>query len=427
MTSFLPLSVNSDGVVDRDKPSPDFIELMRRQYPTEKEIDWAFTRRMHRRANGPFKMQSLDDLVGHIIAMLKSKLPYAFEISNASWLGGGGSKLQMKFTLATEQPLKGHYQRDLVLRMEPAESLNPSSRLREGQIIDALAQVIPVPEMYWVDRDGEWFPEPALIYSFSSGITKPTNFSNQRVTGLGINFGPKARRTMGLQFIECLAKVHNFDHSRCDLTSFDRPKIRSTESAMWQLNRALRGWEEDRAHDIPLLDIARIWLQRHLPELDHASLIHGDYRSGNFLFDPSTEKITAVLDWERCTIGDRHRDLAWATSEAIGHYDESGNDLLICGFFPLEEFIDEYERVSSLKVDLEKLRFYTILSRFQQAVTVLGTSYRVVRLKKSHQDILLSRIEAAAYVLMEELRHALTGVLTGKNPTLQGAHHAGSK
>jgi len=269
-----------------------------------------------------------------------------------------------------------------------------------------VAAVLPVPEVYWVDRDGRWFDEPALIYSFSSGVAKPKSFANQRVTGLGTNFGP-LRGPLAQQFVESLARLHTLDLRSQALGSFDIPAVGSTEAAQWQLHRALRCWEEDRAAPSPLMDLARGWLQRHLPTLDRASLLHGDYRSGNFLYDEPSGNISCILDWERCTIGDRHRDLAWATSEAIGHYDETGQYLLVCGLMPLGEFLSEYERASGLKVDPERLRYYTILSRYQQAATVMGTGYRVVRLRRSHQDILLARIEAASYVLLEELRQSL--------------------
>ncbi len=169
--------------IERDCPNEQFIQSMRERYPTEHEIDWAFTRRQQRRAQGPFKPPSLDDMVGYLNKFLQEKVSSGFEIRDPEWLGGGGSKLQMRFTLDTELPLMNHLSRTLVLRMEPAESLNPSSRLREAQIISALQGKVPLPEMYWVDRDGKWFPEPALIYSFSSGVAKPTQFSNKRVTG----------------------------------------------------------------------------------------------------------------------------------------------------------------------------------------------------------------------------------------------------
>jgi aminoglycoside phosphotransferase (APT) family kinase protein len=392
---------------NRDAPDRAFIESVRTRFPTERETDWAFSRRMERRASGPFRAPSLDELLVYLRAMLQDKLDDPFEISEPGWLGGGGSKLQLRFSLSWKHPRLGPTKTVMVLRMEPAESLNPSSRLREFQILHAVAPILPVPEVYWVDALGQWFPEPTLIYGFSSGVAKPSTFTNRRVTGMGINFGPDLRKNLGQQFVGCLARLHTHDFSPYDLSSFDVPPLGTTEAASWQLNRALRGWEEDREEAMPLLDVAAQWLTRHLPSLDHASLIHGDYRTGNFLYDEATEKITSVLDWERCTIGDRHRDLAWATSETIGHYDEEGKQLLICGTFPLEEFLERYSKASGLVVDPKRMTYYTILSRFQQVVTVLWTGYRVVRLQKSHQDILLARIEAAAYVLAEELRQEL--------------------
>ena len=73
----MPLSLKNQkytpSPIDRDRPSPAFIQYMRDRYPTEREIDWAFTRRMERRASGPFKMQSLEDLVNYLKQMLKKK------------------------------------------------------------------------------------------------------------------------------------------------------------------------------------------------------------------------------------------------------------------------------------------------------------------------------------------------------------------
>ena len=393
--------------VDRDAPSAAFIAETRRLYPTEAEIDRALTRRAERRASGPFRNPSLADLVRYLEAMLRDEVGGEFAVTDPQWLGGGGSKLQMRFVLRRDEPGRGRTATDLVLRMEPAESLNPSSRTREFQVLAAVADILPVPAVYWVDDHGRWFPEPTLVYGFSRGVAKPTLFSNKRVTGLGTNFGPDLRANLAPQFVAALATLHTFDFAGHDLSSFDVPALGTTQSAEWQINRAIRGWVEDRADDIPLIDVAESWLRRNVPPLDRASVLHGDYRSGNFLFDEASGQVTAWLDWERTAIGDRHRDLAWATSEAIGHYAEDGSTFLVCGMLPLDDFLEQYERASGLTVDPDRMRFYTILSRLQQVATVLGTGYRVVRLGKSHQDILMARIEAAAYVLGEELRREL--------------------
>ena len=51
------------------------------------------------------------------------------------------------------------------------------------------------------------------------------------------------------------------------------------------------------------------------------------------------------------------------------------------------------------------------LVRPEEVTTVLGTAYRVVRLSKSHQNIVVARLQTAAYLLAEELRSALEEVV----------------
>ena len=143
-----------------------------------------------------------------------------------------------------------------------------------------------------------------------------------------------------------------------------------------------------------MMEVASNWLQRNLPALDHVSVVHGDFRSGNFLFDEASGHIHAWLDWERGHLGDRHRDLAWLTQAAMGHYEDG--TYYVCGLVPLEQFFDLYEQTSGLKVDHERLDYYRILNGFQILVSTIATNYRVARLGKSHQDILLARVRGLA-------------------------------
>jgi aminoglycoside phosphotransferase (APT) family kinase protein len=137
------------------------------------------------------------------------------------------------------------------------------------------------------------------------------------------------------------------------------------------------------------------------------SIVHGDYRSGNFLFDEPSGEITAVLDWERGYLGDRHRDLAWATSPVFGGLAEDGCTFLASGLLPPEDFFERYERLSGLTVDRQRLRWYAVFNAYQVAVAAVATSYRVVRLAKSHQDILLASTEAVGWGAVEILRRTL--------------------
>ncbi len=391
---------------DRNTPDAAFIERMRQQFPTERENDLMLTRKMQRRASPPFNGVSFEAMSGYIGKMLKAHLKGDFRITDERWFSGGASKIQMGFTLHWDEPGKGPTQTRLVARMEPAESLNSTSRSREYELLEAFQGILPVPKVYWVDPDGTWFPEPALIYAFAEGTTKPRAVQG-KVAGIGTNFGPELRQRLAPEFVKLLAQIHAFDPDSRPFPAFDRPTVGTTQSALWQLNRARRIWEEDRGEDLPLMEVAANWLERNLPTLDRVCVVHGDYRSGNFLFDEASARITAVLDWERGYLGDRHRDLAWTTAEQYGHWSEDGKTFLASGIAPIDELLERYEEASGLRVDAKRLNYYRVFNCYQIVVTALASSHRVVRLGKTHQDVLIAWVEGAAYGSMEELRREL--------------------
>ena len=70
--------------------------------------------------------------------------------------------------------------------------------------------------------------------------------------------------------------------------------------------------ETDSLHPQPIAAAAIRWLESNLPDPSgHLTLVHGDYRTGNYLYTPNGD-ITAVLDWEMAHIGDPLEDLAWS-------------------------------------------------------------------------------------------------------------------
>lgn len=388
---------------DRDDPSPDFIARMRGSYPSERETDELMTRKMLRRSGPPYRRVSREQLRSYLHAMLSEKLAGEFAISNEHWFTGGVSKIQLGFTLDWTDPDKGPRSEKLVVRMDPSESTNATSRLREFELLQAFDGSVPVPEVFFLDEEGKWFPEPALIYSFVPGVTKPSEAATGQISGLGTVFGESLREKLAPQFLDHLVRIHTFDHEAMDFRSMDRPKAGTTEAAEWQLNRARRIWEEDRGEDVALLEVAANWLERNLPVTDRISVVHGDYRSGNFLFDEDTGKILTWLDWERGHLGDRHRDLAWMIQTIMGHYSEDGSTYYVCGLIPLDEFFERYEEASGLRVDQDTLHWFRVLNAFQICVSMLASAYRITRLGKSHQDVLLVRVRAQAPAGLNEL------------------------
>ena len=396
---------------DRDKPSRAFIDEMQKRFPTERETDALLVRKLERRgATPPYQRPSLADLSKNLHAMLDEVIQGEYEVSGQSWFSGGVSKIQMGFTLAWEDPKVGARRERLVIRMDPSESHNATSRVREWELLKFFSDSIPVPEVFFLDPDGRWFPEPAIIYSFVEGVTKPTGSNTGQVSGIGTHFGTELRAKLAPQYMRHLALIHTADVVSAKLPSLDVPRPGTTEGALWQVNRARRVWEEDRGEDFPLMDVAACWLKKNLPITDHVAIVHGDYRSGNFLFDQESGQITAWLDWERGHLGDRHRDLTWITQREFGHYDRDGKTYLVCGLIPLHEFYDQYTHYSGLSVDPDRLAYYRVLNCYQILGSLIASAYRVSHLGKTHQDVLLARVMGMAPSVASELVRLLEEV-----------------
>ena len=395
-----------------DAPPRSFIDEMRRKYPTERETDELLVRKLERRASQTvdYHVPRLTEMQAWIQSFFEAHLARPFRITEPRWLAGGASKLQILFEIDWEQEGRKRHDR-MVVRMDPAESHNATSRLREAELLRAFMGKIPVPEVFFVDHEARWFPEPALIYGFAEGVTKPMTATSGAVSGLGIHFGPALRARLGPQFVEHLARIHAFPIAEGRFTTMEPPSIGTTEAAQLQLNRARRVWEEDRAEDFPLMDVAVNWLERNLPLMDHVSVIHGDYRSGNFLFDEASGRITTWLDWERGHVGDRHRDLAWSTQAMFGDPREDGRGYYICGLLTEGEFYAQYQAMSGLSIDPVRLKWYSVLNCYQALVSTLGSCYRVVRLGKNHQDALMVILKAEAAMASARLQEMMGEVL----------------
>lgn len=392
------------GNAERDRPPLGLEDDLRLRFPTEREYDVVLSRKLDsRRGRSAGPAGSLDDLAGRLDRFLEQSVDGGHQRGPLRWLSGGGSKIQVAFDLETEASLHGRRQHALVIRIEPLESLNSTSRRREAQLITLMTGVVPVPEVYWVDEGGDWFGEPALIYTLVPGVTKPTG-SRSHVGGVGGRFEGALRSRLADQFVEHVARIHTADiGDPAQLSSFDVPSIGTVDSALWQVNRARRIWEEDRGEDLPYVEAVSLWLLDHLPELDRVSVLHGDYRTGNVLFDEDSGEVTAWLDWERGYLGDRHRDLAWITLPQWGRPDDDG-ELLVSGLIRLSEFERRYQELSGLTIDPLRMRWYRVLNSYQLVVSTLGSAYRVSHLERSHQDVLLAWIEGLAHSFAEEMR-----------------------
>jgi len=392
-------------VINKDKPSPEWVAAMRAKFVTEREIDRSMTNKLQRRSGPAYTPLTLEQIVEGLKKLIGAKVSGPIAISEAKWLSGGASKLQVAFMLDWNKPGAGQMKERMVLRLEPAESLHETSRLREFQMVQALQGVMPMPPVFWVDDEAEYLPYPGLVYGFVSGVAKPSNAASG-VSGLGTRMPPELRKALGPKFVRDMVKLHTFDFRKSDLSAFDMPQP-GKQNSEWAVGWWDRVWEEDSDEQVPLVSLASAWLRKNAPAVEHLSVVHGDFRVGNFLFDEKSLDITAWLDWELCRIGDRHQDLAWSTSRAFGSFAEDEKTFLVSGLIPEEEFFESYEKLSGLKVDMKSLRYYQVFNAYSMVAMTLATSYRCAKNGKSHQDVLLTWLLGVGYMVMDDLRELI--------------------
>jgi len=337
-----------------------------------------------RAAKEPYSPAPLEDIRSRLERFLAARLSGGFRIVDFQPLTGGASKQHFVFELDEGGPKR----RSLVLRTALAESLGTAPNLaREFEIQQAMCGVVPVPEVVCVDPDGSLFGSPALVLERIAGTTVPPEAAG-KPSGFGSLFSADRRRKLGPAFLDNLARIHAFADSprAAELRAFERPRAGTREASEWTVAWWRRTWEDDALEDHPMIDVAFDWCGENAPMTERISFLHGDYRAGNFLFDPETNEVTAVLDWEMSRFGDRHEDLGWTLARIYTAVDADGTEL-VCGLAPRDEFLRRYEELSGLAVDPERLFYYEVFNELKIAVIALGIGPRNAHERQSHAHL----------------------------------------
>jgi aminoglycoside phosphotransferase (APT) family kinase protein len=131
----------------------------------------------------------------------------------------------------------------------------------------------------------------------------------------------------------------------------------------------------------PAVETGLRWLREHRPPSRAARLVHGDFRLGNLLIDPSG--IRGVLDWELAHLGNPIEDLGWLCVRAW----RFGAPAPVGGLGTREQLLDGYQRATGDRPAQTELHWWEvfgtlkwlILSRFQ-AERHLGGAERSLEL-----------------------------------------------
>ena len=131
----------------------------------------------------------------------------------------------------------------------------------------------------------------------------------------------------------------------------------------------------------PAITAALVWLRRHVPSCDEITLVHGDFRLGNFLVerDGDGARLTGVLDWEMVHLGDPLEDLAWCAVAAVARAAPTSR----AASLPPEEMAAAYAARGGRTVDPERLRFYDVLTLVKM-IAIMLTGIRAFNDGRTH-------------------------------------------
>jgi aminoglycoside phosphotransferase (APT) family kinase protein len=113
---------------------------------------------------------------------------------------------------------------------------------------------------------------------------------------------------------------------------------------------------------LPALEIALRWARDRMPQNARRALVHGDFRTGNFIVGP--EGIRAVLDWEIAHIGNPMEDLGYLCMRTW----RFGGPAPVGGFGQREDLFAAYEKASGIEVDREEARFWEVTGAMRWAL-----------------------------------------------------------
>jgi aminoglycoside phosphotransferase (APT) family kinase protein len=353
----------------------------------ERSLDLLLKDRLRRRHEGAraLPQASPEQRLAELERFVAENVDGPFELSELRRMSGGGANESWRFNLTRAGSTE-----TLVLRIKALGACCETHVPREFQVMKAVQGVVPMAKPYWVAPDSRHFGAPGFVCGFVKGVQAPVSES-ARATGMGAVYGERLRRLLAPQFVEYEAKLHSFDWHGQDLSHFDLPRPGTTDAIDWRLAFWDRVWDEDKLEEHPTMVLTREWLWEHRPVVDHVSVLHGDYRNGNFLYDESTGTITGILDWELCSLGDRHCDLGYTMLTAWGHQGADGK-FLNSGLIDTESFIAQYERVSGLKVDPVRLHYYLVFNIYWSAVALIATAIRNAEARLTQLDVMYNLI-----------------------------------
>ena len=180
-------------------------------------------------------------------------------------------------------------------------------------------------------------------------------------------------RAIGERLVDTLIAIHEVSPDEVGLGDLGRKEAYVER----QLRRWQGQWEKSKTRELPAVDCVHERLSTRIPEQGTATIVHGDYRLDNMILSPAGE-VSAVVDWELCTLGDPLADFGML----LVYWSEEGDDFMplfapatIAPGFPKRNQVRERYAERSGR-DLGQIDFFIALGYWKLAIILEGVYAR---------------------------------------------------
>jgi aminoglycoside phosphotransferase (APT) family kinase protein len=246
-----------------------------------------------------------------------------------------------------------------VLRKEPdrAGVVGKYDTFAQFTVLRALEETpVAAPRVFWYELTRDMLGAPFFVMEKVEGEIPLPWADTER--------GPFAdaaeQQRIAHQFVQHLAHLHAVDWQTKGLAFLGVPEP-GRGAALQEVKKWQTQLDQVELTPMPLLRRALLWLKEHVPEAPQVSIVHGDYRLGNFICRDG--RIVAILDWELVHLGDPLEDLGWICLRPW-----RGRSPYMASLIERAELYRLYESLTGIHVPDEHLRFYEVLGNLKLAV-----------------------------------------------------------
>ena len=263
-------------------------------------------------------------------------------------------------------------EKDLVIRRKPPGKLLKSAHAvdREYIVITALNQTdVPVPKTYAYCDDTNVIGTPFFVMDHVKGnifweLLLPSCDHDQR-------------RSIYLSMNDTIAKLHNVDFKNVGLSDYGKHE----EYMSRQIHRWTKQYKDSETQDIPEMNNLIEWLPKNLPDEQDTTIVHGDFRLDNVIFDKKNNSVVAILDWELSTLGNPIADftyhmMSWRLPVGARGMGIMGADLQKLNIPKEDEYAELYYKKTG-RTKIQNWDFYMAYNIFRLAGIAQGIVGRV--------------------------------------------------